>query len=102
MNRDGVYYHPTFLYESLWCVLGFVLLILLRKFIKNMKAGQLTCIYFMWYGIGRFLIESLRTDSLMLGSIRVAQLVSILTFVAGLIILVFLGVRKENTKKVKK
>ncbi len=102
MNIDGVYYHPTFLYESLWCVLGFVVLLLLRKFVKSMKAGQLTCIYFMWYGIGRCLIEALRTDSLMLGSIKVAQLVSILTFIVGLILLIVLALKKENVKNNKK
>ena len=102
MNIDGVYYHPTFLYESLWCILGFAVLLLLRRFVKSMKAGQLTCIYFMWYGIGRCLIEALRTDSLMLGSIKVAQLVSILTFIFGLVLLIVLALKKENVKNNKK
>jgi len=102
MSINGVYYHPTFLYESIWCILGFLLLILLRKFVKGMKAGQLTCIYFMWYGVGRFLIEALRTDSLMIGKIKVAQLVSVVTFAVGLVLLIILALRKENVKKRRK
>lgn len=86
MNINGVYYHPTFYYESLWCVVGFIILICIRKFYEYLKAGQLTGIYLMWYGIGRFLIESLRTDSLMFGNLRVAQLASILMFIIGLIL----------------
>ncbi len=94
MNINGVYYHPTFLYESLWCILGFVVLLLVRKFYKNLKTGQLTCIYLMWYGVGRFMIESLRTDSLMLGSFKVAQLVSIGMVAIGLVMFVYLCFNK--------
>lgn len=83
MNIGGFYYHPTFYYESLWCIAGFILLIILRRR-KYLKVGQLTCIYFMWYSFGRFFIESLRTDSLMLGGFKVAQLVSVLIFLIAL------------------
>ena len=99
MHIDGVYYHPTFLYESIWCLLGFVLLILLANLCKKMKDGQITCIYFMWYGLGRFFIEELRTDSLMLGSIKVAQLVSLLSFAVGLFLMIFFGLYKKKSKK---
>ena len=90
MNIGGVYYHPTFYYESLWCIMGFIVLILVRKFYKSLKCGQLTCIYLMWYGIGRLLIESLRTDSLMIGVLKVAQLVSIAMIGIGLLIFIYL------------
>ena len=80
------YYHPTFLYESLWCLLGFGILLLVRK-LKYLKIGQLSCVYMIWYGVGRFLIEGLRTDSLMLGSIKMAQLVSMIMVVVGLILI---------------
>lgn len=90
MNIGGVYYHPTFLYESIWCVVGFCLMLLIRKFYKYLKNGQLTCFYFMWYGIGRFFIESLRTDSLMLGKFKVAQLVSICLVICGLVGFIYL------------
>ena len=86
MNIEGVYYHPTFFYESLWCFLGFILLIVLRKKVK-LRRGGLTGIYFIWYSIARFFIESLRTDSLMLGNIKVAQIVSVLMFALGLYLL---------------
>ncbi len=80
---NGHYYHPTFFYESLWCLLGVIVLLLARKY-KYLKVGQLTCIYLMWYSFGRFFIESLRTDSLMLGGFRVAQLVSVILFVIAM------------------
>lgn len=94
MQINGIYYHPTFLYESLWCILGFIVLILIRKFYKYLKTGQLTCVYMMWYSVGRLFIESLRTDSLMLGSFKVAQVVSILMFVIGLIAFIYLCFNK--------
>lgn len=85
MNIHGIYYHPTFLYESLWCLVGFILLLLIRRFYKYLKCGQLTCFYMMWYSVGRLFIESLRTDSLMLGHFKVAQIVSLLMLVVGLL-----------------
>lgn len=90
MYIEGVYYHPTFFYESLWCILGFIVLLLVRRFYKTLKTGQLTCIYLMWYGLGRLFIESLRTDSLMLGSFKVAQLVSLAMILVGFIVFVYL------------
>lgn len=84
MYIDGTYYHPTFFYESSWCILGFILLLLIRKYIKQ-KDGTVTFCYLIWYGIGRLLIEGLRTDSLYLGNIRVSQLVSIVIILIGLI-----------------
>lgn len=90
MKIGGLYYHPTFFYESLWCILGFIILLVVRRF-KYIKIGQLTCIYLMWYSVGRFFIESLRTDSLMLGGFKAAQIVSIILFIIGLIILMILS-----------
>lgn len=87
MNIGGVYYQPTFLYESIWCLIGFIVLIIVRR-TKYIKVGQLTGIYLIWYSIGRFLIESLRTDSLMLFGFKQAQIVSVLLIVIGIIIIV--------------
>lgn len=84
MNINGVYYHPTFLYESIWCIVGFVLLILIRKY-KYLKIGQLSSIYLIWYGIGRFFVESLRIDSLMFSDFKMAQVVSIVMIISGII-----------------
>lgn len=93
MNIEGIYYQPTFYYESLWCLLGFVILLLVRKN-KYLKTGQLTSIYLMWYGVGRFFIETSRTDSLMFGGFKVAQLVSIVMVIIGF--LVFLVQARKN------
>ena len=86
MNIGGVYYEPTFLYESIWCILGFIVILIVRR-LKITKVGQPTALYLMWYGLGRFFIETMRTDSLMLGGFKVAQRVSVIMIVVGLIII---------------
>ncbi|MBQ1272231.1 MAG: prolipoprotein diacylglyceryl transferase [Clostridia bacterium] len=80
-------YHPTFLYESLWNALGIALLFF---FVKKLKKhhGEAFFLYFTWYGLGRFFIEGLRTDSLYLGSIRISQLLAAIFFVAGIVLFV--------------
>ena len=87
MNIYGTYYQPTFLYESIWCLIGFIILLFFRRR-YYCKIGQPVAFYFIWYGIGRFFIEGLRTDSLMLGDFRVAQLISIGLIITGIIIMV--------------
>ena len=79
--------HPTFLYESLWNFAIAILLFWMRRRLKY--KGQVLFGYLIGYGVGRTLIEGLRTDSLMLGSVRISQLVSILTVVVSLIIIIF-------------
>lgn len=116
MNIGGVFYHPTFLYESLWNVAGVVLLLILRRQ-KFMRAGELFLSYFIWYSIGRFFIEGLRTDSLAFtgpawlegllqglwspmylmfepgemayGNIRIAQLIGVLIIIAAIGFIVY-------------
>lgn len=85
MNIDGIYHIPTFFYESVGCIIGFIVLLCIRNY-KKLKLGQLTSIYLIWYGIIRFFIEGLRTDSLMLGSLKIAQVVSITMIGIGIII----------------
>lgn len=84
--------HPTFLYESLWNLIGFALLLYVfnrqRKF-----PGLVFWLYVLWYGMGRFFIEGLRTDSLMMGNIRLSQLVAALSAIAAVVMLV-IGFRK--------
>lgn len=99
MNIDGIYYQPTFLYESIWNFLGFILMIILIKKI-NLKPGRLTGLYFIWYSVCRFFIESLRTDSLMLGPIKMAQLISIVFLIIGLFLILYDN-KKLNIKKIK-
>jgi phosphatidylglycerol:prolipoprotein diacylglycerol transferase len=76
--------HPCFLYESLWCILGFVLLFLYMKHRKF--DGEIFLMYSAWYGAGRFVIEGLRTDSLLIGNIRVSQLLAGILVVASVIV----------------
>lgn len=87
MYINGNYYQPTFLYESIGCLIGFILLILIRKR-KNLILGDLTSIYLIWYGIIRFFIEGLRTDSLLFFNLKAAQLVSIIMIICGILIIV--------------
>lgn len=100
MNIDGFYRQPTFLYESIWSFFGFIILLMLRRY-KYIKTGQLTGFYLMWYSFGRFFIEGMRTDSLMLGSLRIAQVVSIILFIVGLLLFIFSkkGSRFDNLYK---
>ena len=80
------YYHPTFLYESLWNIVGFVIITLLYR--KKKFNGQITLMYFAWYGFGRFFIEGLRTDSLYVGPFRISQVVGAVCFIAASTLLV--------------
>ncbi len=98
--NDGVsfvsekFVHPTFIYESLWNLVG---LILITYFYKKKKFhGQMFLTYMTWYGFGRMLIEGLRADSLYVGSIRISQLVGFVTFVIGVVLMVY------NLRKIKK
>jgi phosphatidylglycerol---prolipoprotein diacylglyceryl transferase len=93
MLIDGIYYHPTFLYESIWDVLVCLLLIYLLT--KAFKIGTVFFTYIGLYSIGRFFIEGLRTDSLMLGGIRVAQLISLVGVAIWIIFLVIMYKRKS-------
>ena len=87
MYIDGFYRQPTFLYESVWCKIGFVIILIVRKKDNFKHTGLLLYIYFIWYGIGRFFIEGLRSDSLYLGIFRVSQLVSVVMVVIGFALL---------------
>lgn len=117
MNIQGTYHHPTFLYESLWSLLGLVILFIIRRR-RFLRAGELLITYFIWYSIGRFFIEALRTDSLAFhgpswleslinslwspmtvmfeqgylnpaeGNIRSSQLLAILIIIGGIVLIV--------------
>ncbi|EGQ20252.1 prolipoprotein diacylglyceryl transferase [Sporosarcina newyorkensis 2681] len=86
MTIEGVTYHPTFLYESMWNVVGLILILIIRRVLK-MKRGEIFLFYVIWYSIGRFFIEGMRTDSLyVIGSLRAAQLVSVAGVIIGITI----------------
>jgi len=82
MYIDGAYRHPTFLYESLWD-LGVFLFLLWYRRRKGIKHGEVFLIYAILYSAGRFIVEAFRTDSLMLGSLRAAQVISIIIIMAA-------------------
>lgn len=83
VNGSALYYaHPTFLYESLWNILGFILLNIRYK---NKKFdGQILFSYIVWYGLGRMFIEGFRTDSLYLGNVRISQLLAVGCVIFGI------------------
>ncbi|NLT94506.1 MAG: prolipoprotein diacylglyceryl transferase [Clostridia bacterium] len=91
---DGAYRHPTFLYESLWNLLVFIFLLWLRRQ-RFIRQGEVFLYYIMAYSIGRFVIEGFRTDSLMLGPLRAAQVVSIVFILIGVI---FIWYRRRKEK----
>lgn len=90
------YFHPTFLYESLWNLVGFLLIHFLYK--KKKFDGQIFFMYITWYGFGRMFIESLRTDSLYVGVFRISQVVGFLCFAIGATVLTVRLLRAHQTK----
>lgn len=90
------FYHPTFLYESLWNIAGFVFICLIYR--KKKFNGQMALTYFAWYGFGRMFIEGLRTDSLYVGPFRISQVVGLVCFVAGITLMVVGSVLTRNGK----
>jgi phosphatidylglycerol:prolipoprotein diacylglycerol transferase len=126
MYIDGQFYHPTFLYESMWNLLGLLLLFFLRRQ-SFLRAGELFFSYFIWYSIGRFFIEGLRTDSLAFtapewfasiinglwspmlvlfepgsmdyGNVRISQLIGILIIIAAVILIVLRRKKGWSAKK---
>ncbi|EAC2995221.1 prolipoprotein diacylglyceryl transferase [Listeria monocytogenes] len=87
MYIDGAYYQPTFLYESLWNVFGFIVLLIIRR--TKIRRGELFLGYVIWYSFGRFFIEGMRTDSLMWGDFRVSQVLSLLLIVLSIGIIIY-------------
>ncbi|QHJ71880.1 prolipoprotein diacylglyceryl transferase [Planococcus halotolerans] len=97
MYIDGAYYHPTFLYESLWSFVGIIILLLLRR--VNLVRGEMFFFYMIWYSVGRYFIEGMRTDSLYVFGIeglRTAQLVSILAIIIAVVLIIYRRVTIKN------
>lgn len=84
MYIEGAYRQPTFLYESLWCFIGVLILLWIRKNYSHI-VGKQFFFYLIWYGIGRFIIEGFRSDSLYIGDFRISQIVSILMIIIGIV-----------------
>ena len=96
MYIDNHYHYPTFLFESIWCFLIFITIIILMK-INKKSLGLYTSIYLIMYGVERFIVESLRQDSLMLFNLTIAQIVSIIMIIIGIFIQI-----KGRRKKIDK
>ncbi len=96
-TQSWEYHHPTFLYESLWNLVGFIALHFLSK--KRQYDGQIALGYVAWYGLGRAIIEGLRTDSLYWGQFRVSQVLALVTCILATGILVFQAFRKQDRSK---
>jgi len=94
--ENGIYseVHPTFLYESISCFIIFSILFIMRN--KRQYKGQITYLYLCFYGVVRAIIESMRTDSLMLGNFRISQIVSIVLFITFATILIYKNRKKEQ------
>ena len=88
------YYHPTFLYESIWNLCGFLLLHFLSK--KRQYDGQMALCYAAWYGLGRCMVEGLRVDSLYWGPFRVSQVLAGITCIAALSLLAYLHFKPHD------
>ncbi|WP_350344832.1 prolipoprotein diacylglyceryl transferase [Proteinivorax tanatarense] len=95
MYIDGAYRHPTFLYEFIWNLIVFGILLVLRK--KKLARGSIFAFYLIGYSVGRFFIEGFRTDSLMIGSIRTAQLISVILILVGLGLYYYLNKYKAKS-----
>ncbi|MGM0275618.1 prolipoprotein diacylglyceryl transferase [Enterococcus sp. AZ080] len=90
MYIDGIYRQPTFLYESVWSLIGVIILLLLRKKTHLLKKGEIALLYLIWYSFGRFFIEGMRTDSLyFLDTIRVSQLLSAVLFIGAIVLFIW-------------
>ncbi len=94
VNTDPV--HPCFLYESLWCLVGFILLALYTK--HRRFDGEVFLLYVAWYGIGRSFIEGLRTDSLLIGTLRISQVLAVISAIAAIVIMIVVRskIRRHN------
>lgn len=98
MYIDGAFRQPTFFYESMWSLLGFILILIVRKKL-SVKRGELFLSYVIWYSFGRFFIEGMRTDSLYaFGGIRVSQVLSLILFAGGLFLFYYRRKRRTDIK----
>ena len=97
---SSAWFSATFFYEFVWNILGFVLLlVLLLKLTKKHRTGMVMSVYFMWYGFGRFFIEMIRLDPLVLfGSFRFSQWLAFAEFVLGVVLLIVLLINKNKGK----
>ena len=99
MFIDGEYYHPTFLYESIWDLLVCIVLVIILYKVKKGYEGIVISSYMILYSLGRFFIEGLRTDSLMFLGFRIAQLISFAGIILGIIFIIII-IRKNKERMI--
>jgi phosphatidylglycerol:prolipoprotein diacylglycerol transferase len=98
MYIDGAFRQPTFFYESMWSLLGLILILIIRKKVA-VKCGELFLGYVTWYSFGRFFVEGMRTDSLyFFGGLRVSQVLSLVLFVGGIALLYYRRKKRTDIK----
>lgn len=98
MYIDGAFRQPTFFYESMWSLLGLILILIIRKKVA-VKRGDLFLGYVTWYSFGRFFVEGMRTDSLyFFGGLRVSQVLSLVLFVGGIALLYYRRKKRTDIK----
>ncbi|MCI5773143.1 MAG: prolipoprotein diacylglyceryl transferase, partial [Erysipelotrichaceae bacterium] len=100
MFINGEYRQPTFLWESILDLLGFIVLRFGYKKYGHGKRGDMTCLYLMWYGVSRFIVESFRTDNLMFLGLRMSRVMALLFVIVGACGLIFIRLRKNHKKPV--
>ncbi|MEY8459491.1 prolipoprotein diacylglyceryl transferase [Lactococcus ileimucosae] len=94
MFIDGAYRVPTFLYESIGTFTGFLIIMIFRHRLPGLKRGEIFAFYLIWYGLVRFIVEGMRTDSLMLGALRISQIFSALMVIAGIAFILIRRLKK--------
>lgn len=98
MYIDGAFRQPTFFYESMWSLLGLILILIIRKKVA-VKRGELFLGYVTWYSFGRFFVEGMRADSLyFFGGLRVSQVLSLVLFVGGIALLYYRRKKRTDIK----
>ena len=96
MYIDGSYRIPTFLFESLGTLIGFIIVIVFRHRLKSILRGEIFGFYLIWYGSIRLIIEGMRTDSLMLGILRVSQILSLILVLIGFYFIIYRRFKIRN------
>ncbi|MCL2681827.1 MAG: prolipoprotein diacylglyceryl transferase [Streptococcaceae bacterium] len=94
MFIDGAYRQPTFLFESIGTFIGFLVIMIFRHRLTWLKRGEIFAFYLIWYGIVRFTVEGMRTDSLMIGPLRVSQLLSLILALVGIGFIIIRRIKK--------
>ena len=96
MYIDGSYRNPTFLFESFGTLIGFILVIIFRHRLKSILRGEIFGFYLIWYGSIRLIVEGMRTDSLMLGMLRVSQILSLILVLIGFCFIIYRRFKIKN------